>query len=356
MPHHNPNRACPFGTHRVLKPTNVLPQAATKLDVSLPILDNELLIDVEALNIDSASFMQMRKEFNDDETLIARHIQNLISIQGKQQNPVTGSGGVLIGRVREVGVDFLKNKSPAEFVKVGDRVVTLVSLTLTPLHLTEISKVHMATDRVDCKGHAILFESGVYAKLPNDIHENLALAVLDVCGAPAQAAKLCAPGQTVVAIGGGGKSGILSLWEAKKKVGVSGRVIALDYSADVVEKCKSFSFIDDAYVVDATNSLAVYDLIRRVTNGRLADIVFNFANIPNTEMATILGARSGGTAYYFSMATNFAKATLGAEGVGANVTLLMGNGYTPGHAELTLQILRDSSEIRSFYEAKYGST
>jgi L-erythro-3,5-diaminohexanoate dehydrogenase len=60
--------------------------------------------------------------------------------------------------------------------------------------------------------------------------------------------------------------------------------------------------------------------------------------------------------YFFSMATSFTKATLGAEGIGADVAMMMGNGYRPGHAELALQILRDSKELRSYYETKYGAS
>ena len=37
---------------------------------------------------------------------------------------------------------------------------------------------------------------GLYAKLPADMDEGLALAALDVAGAPAQAAKLVKPGQS----------------------------------------------------------------------------------------------------------------------------------------------------------------
>ena len=43
------------------------------------------------------------------------------------QNPETGSGGMLVGTVEEVGPE-----SPLG-LQVGDRVATLVSLTLTPL-------------------------------------------------------------------------------------------------------------------------------------------------------------------------------------------------------------------------------
>jgi len=85
----------------------------------------------------------------------------------------------------------------------------------------------------------------------------------------------------------------------------------------------------------------------------LADVVINVANIPETEMSCVLCTRTGGIVYFFSMATSFTRAALGAEGVGADVDLRIGNGYTAGHAELSLQILRDSPELYKLFAETY---
>ncbi len=53
-------RPCPYGTHRVLAPRGAMPQAADRLDSRMPMQDNELLIAVETINVDSASFHQSR--------------------------------------------------------------------------------------------------------------------------------------------------------------------------------------------------------------------------------------------------------------------------------------------------------
>lgn len=345
-----------FGIHRVVAPKGLLPQQADRLDVSLPIYDNELLIDVEALNIDSASFHQIKEACEANPERMKKHILELVQSRGKHHNPVTGSGGMLIGTVRELGPRFLEGRTEVETLKPGDRIATLVSLTLTPLELKKIEELHLDIDRVDVEGHAILFQSGIYAKLPSDISETLALAVLDVCGAPAQTKTLCKTGQTVVVVGGGGKSGLLCLYEAKKAVGANGQVIALDYGVQSVERVRKFSFVDQADACDARNAVSVYETVKRLTGGKMADIVINVTNIPDTEMSCILSARTGGTVYFFNMATSFTRAALGAEGVGAHVELMIGNGYYPGHAEMALQILRESAEIRKVYESKYGAS
>src|SRR5262249_55374934 len=160
-----------------------------RLDPALPIRDGELLLDVDSLNVDAASFKQIKDEAGGDTGKIADTILGIVRKRGKMQKPVTGSGGVLIGRGPEGGP-----KHPAAgTLKAGDRVATLVSLTLTPLQIDEVKAVHPAIDRVDVRGHAILFSSGIYARLPADMPDTLALAALDVCGAPALVARFVKP-------------------------------------------------------------------------------------------------------------------------------------------------------------------
>jgi len=338
-----------LGIQRVLAPKGVLPQQADQLDTSLPIAQDELLIEVESLNIDSASFHQISKACGDDLAKIEKHILDLVARRGKQHNPVTGSGGMLIGRVVEIGPQYPVVQKP---VLVGDRIATLVSLSLTPLELRKIKKIHPKTDRVDVEGHAILFSSGIFAKLPKDLPEAVALAVLDVAGAPAQTRQLVQDGQTVVVIGGGGKSGMLCLYEAKKKPGV--RTVAVEYSQEAVNRLDALSFVDEVIQVDARNAVEVMNQVWNVTKGHMADVVINVANIPETEMSSILSARQKGIVYFFSMATNFARAALGAEGIGAEVDLRIGNGYTEGHADLALDLVRESEELRKIFMESYS--
>ncbi|HON89915.1 MAG TPA: L-erythro-3,5-diaminohexanoate dehydrogenase, partial [Spirochaetales bacterium] len=206
---------CKYGTHRVIEPVGALPQTAQKLNNDMStIWDNEILLDVIALNIDSASFTQIEEEAHGDVDKIAAKIMEIVSTRGKQQNPVTGSGGMFIGKVAKIG-SALQNRD----LKVGDKIASLVSLSLTPLKINKILKVMPEVDRVLIDGQAILFESGIYAKLPDDMDEGLALAALDVAGAPAQTAKLVKPGDRVLILGAGGKSGMLCCYEAMKRVG-----------------------------------------------------------------------------------------------------------------------------------------
>ena len=341
-------KICKYGTHRVIEPAGVLPQAAQKINNDMTINENEILIDVISLNIDSASFTQLKNEAEGDEKKIAEKILKIVGERGKMQNPVTGSGGMLIGRIAQIG-EALTGRD----IKVGDKIATLVSLSLTPLKINKIKTIHKDIDRVDIDGQAILFETGVYAKLPGDLSENLALAALDVAGAPAQTAKLVRPGDSVLILGAGGKSGVLCCSEALNRVGPTGNVVAMCRREEHKQMLLENKFCHKVILADVTQPLEVMEKALEANGGREFDISINVVNIPNSEMSSILPIRDGGTVYFFSMAVSFTKAALGAEGVGKDVTMIIGNGYTKGHAEITLAQLRDSPRLRKIFEQRY---
>lgn len=350
MPEAQRKDGCPFGSHRVLEPEGVLPQPARRLDNNTDrIWDNEILLDVEALNIDSASFAQIKNQAGGDIGKIKEIILGIVAERGKMQNPVTGSGGMFMGRVAAVG-----GKLVGRGLAPGDELVSLVSLSLTPLKIDEILEVRAEVDQVAVRGQAVLFESGIYARLPEDLPRGLALAALDVCGAPAQTARLVAPGDTVVIFGATGKSGMLCACEARKRAGSAGRLIGFGRSPERSAKLLELGLCDQVVRREATDALGCYREVQRLTGGRLADLVINCVNVPDTEMASILACREGGTVYFFSMATSFTRAALGAEGVGRDVKMIIGNGYSRGHAEITLNILRECRGLREFYASLYG--
>ena len=94
---------CKYGTHRVIEPAGVMPQAAWKIDNTMEIRDNEILIRVQTLNIDAASFTQIKKEAEYDDARIGEIMTGIVTRRGKHHNPVTGSGGMLIGTVERIG-------------------------------------------------------------------------------------------------------------------------------------------------------------------------------------------------------------------------------------------------------------
>lgn len=334
----------PVGLHRVLDPPGVLPQAAWRLDPSPQLGPDEVRIAVERLNLDAASFRQLATKHGGDGAAIRAEVLEIIGSRGKMHNPVTGSGGMLIGTVEEVGPLSPLGLQP------GDRVATLVSLTLTPLAITDgLSRWDGRDEQVPAQGHAILFARSIAAKLPDDLDPALALAVLDVCGAPALVDRVVRgrEGQpsTVAVLGGAGKSGSLALVAARRAGARTVGIVPVETEA---VRLRQAGIADHVALADARDPVALSAAVSGAL-GAPADVTVVCVDVPGCEHGAILSTAPGGTVIFFSMATSFAAAALGAEGLAADVTMLIGNGYVPGHAELALTLIREEPALRALY-------
>ena len=69
----------------------------------------------------------------------------------------------------------------------------------------------------------------------------------------------------------------------------------------------------------------------------------------------MLCARDDGAVLFFGMATSFSAAALGAEGLAKPTTLLIGNGFVPGHDETALDLLRRHPALAAAFAALAGS-
>ncbi len=339
------------GSHRVLEPVGVLPQAAWRLDATAPIGPDEVSVRVTRLNLDAASFRQLWLAHAGDGAAVRAEVADIIATRGKMQNPVTGSGGMLTGVVDQVGAE-----SPLG-LRVGDRIATLVSLTLTPLVLHDgLAGWDGRSEQVPCDGHAILFARSVVMRLPEDLPEELAMAVADVCGAPALTARVVrehprAGGPTVAVLGGAGKSGSLSL-AAARQAGAR-RTLAVVPTEAEAQEVRTGGLADEVVIVDATDPLAVGAAVRSVlVDG--ADVTVVCVDVPGCEHGAVLATADRGSVIFFSMATSFSAAALGAEGLAADVTLLVGNGYSRGHAELALELVRTDPALRAHLTRRIG--
>jgi L-erythro-3,5-diaminohexanoate dehydrogenase len=316
------------GLSRVREPAGVLPQAAWRLDASPRIGADEVRIRVERLN---------------DGAAVRAEVLEIIGTRGKMQNPVTGSGGMLIGVVDEVGPE-----SPLP-VRTGDRVATLVSLTLTPLAISDgLSGWDGLSEQAPARGHAILFGRSVVAVLPDDLPAELALAV---CGAPALTDRIVRghPGPVSVAVlGGAGKSGSLALAAA----GLAGaRTVGVVVSESERDTLTEAGLADRVAVADARDPVAVSAAVIAAL-GAPATVTVVCVDVPGCEHGAILATADGGTVIFFSMATSFPAAALGAEGLAADVTMLIGNGYLPGHAAFAVDLVRKVPAVRALFEAR----
>lgn len=344
----------PAGLHRVLEPSGVLPQAAWRLDANPVIGADEVRIRVERLNLDAASFRQLSVKFGADGAKVRQEVLRIVAERGKMHNPDTGSGGMLIGTVEEVGPE-----SPLG-LSVGQRVATLVSLTLTPLVISDgLAGWDGLGEQVPAEGHAVLFARSIAAVLPDDLPADLALSVFDVCGAPALTSRVVSEfiadtgrAPHVVVLGAAGKSGALSL--AAARATGAGRVTGLVPTPSEAKSLAESGLADAVVIADATDPVATAAAVEGV--GALADVTVVCVDVPGCEHGAILATSNGGTVIFFSMATSFPAAALGAEGLAADVRMLIGNGFTPGHADLALRLVRSVPGVRAMFDRRLAET
>jgi L-erythro-3,5-diaminohexanoate dehydrogenase len=333
------------GVRRVLEPAGVLPQAAQRLDNRPELYDDEVRIAVERLNLDAASYRQLSEEHGSGDA-VREAVLAIVAGRGKMQNPVTGSGGMLVGTVEEVGP-----RSPLGLTP-GDRVATLVSLTLTPLAITDgLAGWDGRGEQVPCAGHAILFGRSIAARLPDDLPAELSLSVLDVCGAPALTARVVQSysDPTVLVVGAAGKSGSLACASAREAG--AARVIGVVPVEREAAALGEAGLVDEVVLADARDPVELSAAVAAA--GGPADVTVVCVDVPGCEGGAILATAAGGTVVFFSMATSFSTAALTAEGLAADVTMLVGNGYVPGHAELALRLLREHRGVAQLFRSRH---
>jgi L-erythro-3,5-diaminohexanoate dehydrogenase len=309
----------PLGLHRVLDPPGVLPQAAWRLDPDPAIASDEVRIRVDRLNLDAASYRQLRETYAGDPDKIRAAVLDIIATRGKMQNPVTGSGGMLTGTVEEAGPDSPLGLTP------GQRIATLVSLTLTPLLITDsLSRWDAHSEQIPCEGHAILFARSIAAVLPDDLPVPLALAVMDVCGAPALTSRVVKKGDVAVIIGAAGKSGSLSAAAARREgaTKVIG-VVPTEAEAALLRN----PLVDEIVIADARDPVGLAEKVEKA--GGPADVTVVCVDVAGCEGGAILSTKQGGTVIFFSMAT-----------------------YLPGHAELALGLIRTTPALRALFDRR----
>jgi L-erythro-3,5-diaminohexanoate dehydrogenase len=129
------------------------------------------------------------------------------------------------------------------------------------------------------------------------------------------------------------------------------RTVAVVVSESERDALLAVNLADEVAVADARDPVAVAGAVQEKLGGP-ATVTVVCVDVPGCEHGAILATAAGGTVVFFSMATSFPAAALGAEGLAADVTMLVGNGYVPGHAEFALDVVRRTPAVRALFEAR----
>jgi L-erythro-3,5-diaminohexanoate dehydrogenase len=129
-----------------------------------------------------------------------------------------------------------------------------------------------------------------------------------------------------------------------------GRTVGVVPNDGEASLLRASGLADEVVVADARDPIALRDAV--AATGSLADVTVVCVDVPGCEGGAILATADRGTVVFFSMATSFSAAALGAEGLAADVTMLIGNGYAPGHAAYAMDLLRENDGVRRLFERR----
>jgi L-erythro-3,5-diaminohexanoate dehydrogenase len=327
--------AARLGVHRSLEPPGALPHIARRLDAVLPANEYEVELAAEMLAIDATSFADIRRRCGADAEAMAALIAGIVAEHGKLQNPVTGSGGVVLGRVTAVG-----DAHPAADLALGDLVVPLASLIAVPLELHAVGPVDPGSSMVPVRGRAVVTGEMLCGRVAPDLGAEVSLRAFDVYPAASYADELASPGDHVLVLGAG-HAGLLAIAAARAAVGPTGAVTAVDIDAAALERARAVDPRVATVQADVTDALSIARAIEAA-----ADLALLCTSVPGAEGAALVATASRGTIVFFSTATRFAAAALGADAVGSQATLVIPNGLTDDRGQLALELLRANPSLR----------
>jgi L-erythro-3,5-diaminohexanoate dehydrogenase len=331
--------AARVGADRVLEPAGALPQPAERLDAGAPLRPHEIEIAVDRLCLDSTSHRNLRERSGGDAAAMAQRILAITEQRGKMHNPETRSGGILLGTVTAAGDAF------ADPPAAGTRIVSLASLTLTPLRLDRVVRLDPDSAQVDVQGVAYLPPGAPWGVLPDDLPLDLALAVYDVYAAASHTRDLAPGGEGTVCVLGAGHGGKVALAAARDAM-PGGTLVAVDVDPRAVERARALGLCDVAVAADLRDPLAAAAAVRAAGAGP-ADLTVSLVNTTGCEPAAILLTEQGGTLLLYSMATSFQTAALTADGMSSDVRMFIGNGFAPDRGAYALDLVRASPALRT---------
>lgn len=324
-----------LGVHRSLEPTGALPHIARRLDATTAANDHEAEVAVEMLAIDATSFADIRRRAGADPERMGALITGIVAEHGKLQNPVTGSGGVALGRVTSVG-----RARRLEDLAVGELVVPLCSLIALPLELYDVGPVDQSSPLVPVRGRAVVTGAMRCGRVAADLGPTVSLTAFDVYPVASYARELARSGGHVLVLGAG-HAGLLAVAAARQAVGAGGSVMSVDVDRSALERARAVDPHVLTFQADVTDPLALAAQLPGA-----ADLTLICTSVPGAEGAALIATASSGTIVFFSTATRFAAAALGADAVGTRAKLMIPNGLTEDLGQYAMELVRGSAPLR----------
>ncbi len=332
-----------YGTNRVLEPVNVLPISAWRLNNSKEIYNNELLIGIKRLHIETTNFKQICIECSNDTEKIKEKILDIVIKRGKLHNPITDTGGIVFGTIEKMGEKYHNKKGLA----IGDEVICNTSLATIPLYISKIISIDFALGQVEAEGYAIIFNNCPIVKKPEGVPVNLVLFSFDESGSLFSVSKLSKNKKNFLVVGSGMMTSLLYGRAIRKATGKNARITCvLDHRTEFIFKGKEVEdlLLETFNEILYLNILRPVECLEKMNLKDLVDLSVNCADIPGAETINVLATKPKGTVYFSNLINNYNIALYVTEAIPREVEIRCADGFVQDYDDFSIQIVREIAE------------
>ncbi|MGN1414899.1 MAG: sigma 54-interacting transcriptional regulator [Anaerovoracaceae bacterium] len=349
-----------FGVSRVMEPKGAVPATAWKLDNQRQIGPKEIRIRLEKVHIEWDNFNQICSHCGYDEMRIKARIMQIIEERGKLHNPFTGSGGLFMGTIEEIGSEV-----EADGLAVGDRVFSQSSITGLAMHIDRISHLDYNYGQMECQGYVICFEATSLIRYTGEVSAKYLLTAIDEEGnfLGVRQAVSERKAERAVIIGGNLVTTLLYAQILRDCFGESTMVTAVldKHSLGNLTEAEIISafqpVIEHTCFVDLSQPLEAWRQIRDEEKNDLpVDAVINLEDISGSETLATLLVREHGTVFYASLQNNYSVGILVADSMGKEVTPYALDGFDKDAYDYAVKLIQAVSpnleRLDSIYRLK----
>lgn len=330
----------PYGIRRVLEPKHVLPTSAWKLDNSRNIYPDELKVSIQRIHLEGTGFKQICTESNDDEKKIRQAIIDIVIRRGKLHNPVTDTGGLIMGRVEEIGAEYDNRLG----LKVGDAVICNASAASIPLYIEDITAVNRAFNQIEANGYAIVHSLIPLVKTQEDVPLDMLMFVFDQSGTLYRLHELIGDKKRFLVVGNSMLTNLIYGYVIRRTAGKSAEITCLldkrtgmRFTGRGIDRLISMVFNEMNYL----DILRPMECMRQLDAESSFDLSINCAEIPGAETINILATKPGGTVMFANLINNLNIALYITESISKNLEVRGAEGYLEKYDQFDVDIVRE---------------
>jgi len=332
-----------YGIKRVLEPQHVLPTSAWKLDNGRNICPDELKVSIKRIHLEGTGFKQICTESNDDEKKIKQTIVDMVIRRGKLHNPITDTGGLVMGVVEEIGPEY----NNVNELKVGELVICNASAASLPMYIEDIVSIDRAYNQVEAKGYVMLHNHIPVVKTPEGISSEMLMFAFDQSGTLYRLKSLLGENKKFLIVGNSMLTNLLYGHVIRRELGNGCEISCiLDKRSNTRIAGKGIdSLIEKVFdQVIYLDILRPVECIEKLGAESLFDLSVNCAEIPGAETINILATKPGGTVLFANLINNLNIALYITESISKSLEVRGAEGYLEGYDDFDIELVKEISE------------